>query len=105
VISNECFHIPPDHPLAKELFDLLGLQMVTMQQQNVEAARVNAGGDRTSYDRHDAAMIVIGRAIEALLEKYRLERGGDESCRVGLTYDACGYPVVSGRLWVVPTLH
>jgi hypothetical protein len=105
VISNQRFAIPPDHPLAKELFDLLGLQKATMEQQNHEAAAVNAGGDRTSYDRLDAAMTIICKEIESLLEKYRLECGGDESCRVGLTYGANGYPVVNGRLWVVPTLH
>ena len=104
MISNQGLTIPPDHPLAKELFDLLGLQKVTMEQQNVEAARVNAGGDRTSYDRHDAAMIMIGKEIESLLEKYRLECGGDETCRVGLTYGANGYPIVNGRP-CGPTLH
>jgi hypothetical protein len=103
-ISNQFLAIPPDHPLAVELFDLLGLQMVTMQQQNHEAAVVNAGGDRTSYDRHDAAMRIINDEIEALQKKYRSEHGGDESCRVGLTYGVNGYPVVNGRP-CAPTLH
>jgi hypothetical protein len=104
MISNQGLKIPPDSPMAKELFDLLGLQKVTMDRANVEAARVNAGGDRTSYDRHDAAMVLINHRMEALLKKYRLERGGDETCRVGLTYDARGYPVVKGRP-CGPTLH
>ena len=104
MISNQFFAIPPDHPLAKELFDLLGLQKVTMEQQNHEAAAVNAGGDRTSYDRHNAAKVLINHRIEALLKKYRLERGGDETCRVGLTYGANGYPIVTGR-HCAPTLH
>ena len=96
-ISNQCFSIPPNDPRAKDLFDLIGLQIVIMEQQNTEAALVNAGGDRASFDRHEAAMTMVNEKIEALLLKYRLECGGDETCRVGLTYDRRGYPVVEGR--------
>jgi hypothetical protein len=39
----------------------------------------------------------VDKEIEALQKKYRQERGGDETCRVGLTYDARGFPVVNGR--------
>jgi hypothetical protein len=97
VIQNQCLFIPPDHPLAVELYDLIGLQGVLMSQQNDEAALVNAGGDRASYDRHDVAIGLVDKEIEALQKKYRVERGGDETCRVGLTYDARGFPVVNGR--------
>jgi hypothetical protein len=96
-ISNQFLAIPADDPRAVELYDLIGLQMVLMEQQNHEAALVNAGGDRTSFDRHDVAMGIVNKEIEALLQKYRRERGGDETCRVGLTYDARGFPVVNGR--------
>jgi hypothetical protein len=98
-VSNESLKIPPDHPLAIALYDLIGLQGVLMNQQNIEAALVNAGGDRASFDRHDAAMDLVSKEIEAVLKKYRLERGGDETCRVGLTYDARGYPIVR-RPWL-----
>jgi hypothetical protein len=57
---------------------------------------VNAGGDRASFDRHEAAMVLVCKEIEAVLKKYRLERGGDESCPVGLMY-VRGFPVVNGR--------
>lgn len=104
MISNQFLAIPPDDPRAVELFDLIGLQMVAMEQQNQEAALVNAGGDRTAYDRYNVALALIDEKITSLLIKYRIERGGDETCRVGLTYDARGYPVVNGRPGG-PTLH
>jgi hypothetical protein len=95
--QNQFFAIPPDDPRAVALYDLIGLQGVIIVQQNVEATLVKAGGDRTSYDQLEAAMGIVNKKIEALLREYRLEQGGDETCRVGLTYDARGFPVVNGR--------
>ena len=97
MLQNESLAIPPDHPSAVALFDLLGLQGVVMRQQNAEAALVNAGGDRTSFDRHEAAMALVCKEIESLLDEYRDERYADETCSVGLTHDARGFPVVDGR--------
>ena len=97
MIQNQFLAIPADDPRAVELYDLIGLQGVIINQQNDEAALINAGGDRTEYDRHDIALKMVNEKIEALLRGYRLERGGDESCRVGLNYDARGFPVVNGR--------
>ncbi|WOH58529.1 hypothetical protein [Bradyrhizobium sp. BWC-3-1] len=97
MISNECLHIPPDHPLAIELYDLIGLQGVIIGRMNEEAALVNAGGDRSTFDKLQCAMPLVNAEVETLLEEYRSERGGDETCRVGLTCDARGYPVVVGR--------
>jgi hypothetical protein len=96
-ISNQCLTIPPDHPLAVELFDLIGLQGVLINQLNSEAALVNAGGDRTFLERNEAAMTMVNTKIEALLQEYRDERGGDETCTVGLTYDSRFLPLVKGR--------
>jgi hypothetical protein len=95
-ISNEFLAMAPDHPLAVELYDLIGLQGVVLNQQNEEATLVNAGRDRTAYDRLDIAMGLVNDKIEAVQKKYRMERGADEACRVGLTY-ARGFPVVDGR--------
>jgi hypothetical protein len=103
-ISNQFLAIPPDHPLAVELFYLLGLQGVVISQQNVQAAMVNADGDRTSYDRHEIAMRRLNEAIKTLLDEYRDERGADETCTVGLTHDARGFPVVDGHT-CGPALH
>lgn len=95
-ISNERLTIPPDHPLAVELYDLISLQGVLISQQCSEAVLVSAGGDRASFDRHEAAMVLVNKEVEAALEKYRIERGGDDTCTVGLTYER-GFPVVNGR--------
>jgi hypothetical protein len=92
-ISNQCLTIPPDHPLAVELFDLLGLQKVLMD-------RMIGGRPRDQLDA--AAFDLVNKEIDATLEKYRLERGGDQTCRVGLTY-VNGVPVVKGRPCL--TLH
>jgi hypothetical protein len=88
--------LPPDHPSATKLFDLIGLQFVIINQSNVEAALVNAGGDRASFDRHDAAFTLVCKEIESLLDEYRRERYADETCTVGLTY-VNGRPIVDGR--------
>jgi hypothetical protein len=96
-ISNQFFAIPPDHPLAVELFDLIGLQKVLIDQLNREAATVTAGGDRTLFDQSSIARGMVDREIKSVLEKHRLERGGDETCTVGLTTDVRGYPLVKGR--------
>jgi hypothetical protein len=86
-ISNKCLMIPPDHPLAVTLFDLIGLQKVLMD-------RMIGGLPRDHLDA--AALDLVDKEIYATLEKYRLERGGDQTCSVGLTY-VNGVPVVKGR--------
>jgi hypothetical protein len=96
-ISNQFLAIPPDHPSAIPLFDLIGLQKVCMDQIDSELAAAVTGGDNTLYDQTVLALDVVNKKIEAILKKYRIERGGDETCRVGLTYDARGYPIVTGR--------
>lgn len=103
-LSNQFLAIPSDHPSAAKLFDLIGLQGVVMKQQNVEAALVNAGGDRASFDRHSAAMHLIDEKIQSLLDEYREERGADETCTVGLTHDSRGLPIVKGRACLT-TVH
>jgi hypothetical protein len=87
--------IPPDHALAVELYDLIGLQGVIISKQNAEAELVNAGGDRTQYDRLDTAMGTVNEKVEAIRRQYQVECGSIG--RVGLTYDARGFPVVNGR--------
>lgn len=56
--------------------------------------RMIGGAPRDHLDA--AAMDLVDKEIGATLEKYRIERGGDETCRVGLTY-INGVPVVKGR--------
>jgi hypothetical protein len=96
-LSVTHLRLPPDHPSATKLFDLIGLQFVIINQSNVEAALVNAGGDRASFDRHDAAFTLVCKEIESLLDEYRRERYADDDVPVGLTYDARGRPIVDGR--------
>jgi hypothetical protein len=86
-ISNQFFAIPPDHPLAVALFDLMGLQKVLMD-------RMIGGAQRDHMDA--VAFDLVNKEIDATLQKYRLERGGDASCRVGLSY-VNGVPVVKAR--------
>lgn len=86
-VSNQFFAIPPDHPLAVELFDAIGLQKVILD-------RFVGGAPRDQLD--EAAMDLVDKEIVAILERYRTEMGGDETCRVGLTY-VNGVPVVKGR--------
>ena len=66
-IENVTLFIPPDHPSATELFNLIGLQAVVINKLNAEAARVNAGGDRGAFDRLDQDMRLINEKIKALL--------------------------------------
>jgi hypothetical protein len=96
-ISNHLFTIPPGDPRAVELFDLLGLQGVLMNQMGWPATVENMTATKAAFD-------LVNDEITELLTNYRLECGGDESCRVGLTYAANGYPVVDGRP-CAPTLH
>ena len=97
MLSNQCLLLPPEHPLAVELFDLAGLQWVVIDKANAEAALVNAGSDRGAFDRLDQAMHLINEKIATLFAKYREERGADASCTVGFTPDARGLPLVKGR--------
>jgi hypothetical protein len=96
-LSNQRLSMPPDHPLAPELFYLIGLENIIINKSNDEVALVNSGGDRTSFDRLDAAMALVCKQIELLSQKYREERDADESCRVCLTYDARRLPIVKGH--------
>jgi hypothetical protein len=88
--------IPPDHPLATELFDLISLQVVLIKQINSETAKVNAGGDRTLLERSFTAMDMVNKEIESVREEYRRARCADDTCSVGLTY-VHNRPIVDGR--------
>jgi hypothetical protein len=103
MLSNQCLTLAPEHPLAIELFDLVGLQWVVIDKQNAEAAKVHAGGDRAAFDRLDEAMRLISEKIQSLFAKYRDECSADASCTVSFTHDARGYPLVKSR--PVFTLH
>jgi hypothetical protein len=109
-VSNECLKISPDHPLAKEFYDLecaLGMCFSHLNPafQYYDAAKV---------DEYTTALGKVSDRIRELQEQIRRERGGDDTCTVGLTRGANGFPLVDGRpkngmpfvegglLWPVP---
>lgn len=93
MIQNQCLTIPPDHPSAIELDDLLRLEKAVIDRLLIEDSLVNAGGDPALRDQIEAAMWHLGKEIDALLQRYRTEQGADDTYSVGLTYQ--------GRLPVV----
>jgi hypothetical protein len=110
MISNQFLAIPPDHPLAKEFYDMLCAQSMCIGHLNPAFRLYDAG----KVDEYKVALGKIDARILELQQLYRVERGGDETCTVGLTYGENGFPVVDGRpsngmpfveggmLWVVP---
>lgn len=92
-ISNQGLILPPDHPLAKELYDLQCAETAAMQP-----FIPGPTFDPSLHDECDKILNVIADAILFVQGQYRAERGADASCTVGLTYDADNrWPVVEGR--------
>lgn len=94
MLSNQFLAIPPDHPLAVELYDLVHIEQAELISEN---QRASLAGDRAGIERTNANMLKLNARIEALQDEYRLERDADHTCTVGMTTDARGYPVVKGR--------
>jgi hypothetical protein len=92
-ISNECLTIPPDHPLAKEFYDLQCIQSMCFSRLNPAFPHYDAA----KVDEFEKALAMACDRIGVLQDQYRAERGGDTTCRVGLTYGANGFPLVDGR--------
>jgi hypothetical protein len=92
-ISNQFLAIPPDHPLAAKMYDLIGLQFATIPERNA----AHWAGDVPRTQRADTALAMIGAEMGTICDQIRAERGADATCTVGLTYDAAGHPVVDGR--------
>jgi hypothetical protein len=93
VTQDQCLTIPPDHPLAIEFYDLQCSQSTFLN----EMLRAVSAGDTGRAAEMDAALVVANESIKFLQMQYRRERGADDSCTVGLTIGANGYPVVNGR--------
>lgn len=97
-ISNQCLTIPPDHPLAKELYDLICAQLKCMRVFSPGTAEHAAyHGNAEKQDEYGKALHLIDAEILFLQAQYRAQRGGDESCTVGLTYGPNGFAKVDGR--------
>ena len=92
-ISNQFLAIPPDHPLAKEFYNLECIQSTFI----AHLSPVHPHYDAAKNDEHEKNLALVDDAIRFLQGQYRHERGGDESCTVGLTRGPNGYPVVDGR--------
>ncbi len=98
MISNQRLTIPPDHPLAKEYYDFIGLSNVLIQKYQV----VLHAGDVDELKRIVTASEIVSAELRKLDDEIRRERDADETCRVVLTYDAHGLPVVNGRFQLLP---
>jgi hypothetical protein len=98
VISDQRLVIEPDHELAPRYYDLLGLSNVLIEKQLV-AIRAD---DIEELKRQDIAMSLIVAEQKKIEDEIRRERGADETCRVVLTYDEHGLPVVKGRFQLLP---
>jgi hypothetical protein len=97
-IKNQCLTIPPDSPLAAELFDLIGIQADILSDHfTFSTTLANAPGAATALAIIEARFADNNVAIELVRNQYRRERGGDSSCTVGLTYGADRYPIVGAR--------
>jgi hypothetical protein len=93
MISDQHFAIPPSHPIAPEFYDL----------QIIEANLIShlipghPHHDPEKQDEYEKALALTGDRMRQLQDQIRSERGGDASCRVGLTLSENGYPLVDGR--------
>jgi hypothetical protein len=92
-IQNQFLAIPPDHPLAKEFYDLEIAQSTIIEHLNPTSLHFNAA----KVDEYSKALALVDARIGFLQNEIRQERGGDETCTVGLTYGANGFPIVAGR--------
>jgi hypothetical protein len=92
-ISNQCLSIPTDHPLAQKFYDAVDLQFALIRERHP----VHLAGDIARLEIIDRDIKIVGDAITEMQDEIRRERGGDETCTVGLTYDRKGYAVVNGR--------
>ncbi len=93
MISNQCLLIPPDHPLAKQMYDATAITFALIAERHA----VYQAGDVARLQIIDRDIEAVGNIIHEMQDEIRRERGGDTSCTVGLEYDARGYPVVKGR--------
>jgi hypothetical protein len=98
MISNQCLTIPPDHALAKEYYDLMGLSNAVIQK-HIDAF---AAGNVEELQRIGMASDLISAELRKLDDEIRRERGADETCRVLMTYNEHGFPVVNGRFQLLP---
>jgi hypothetical protein len=92
-ISNEGLRIPPDHPLAKEFYDMHCAQCMCIDHLNPTVPHYDAA----KVDEYTTAIGKIGDRITELQNLYRAERGADETCTVTLTYGPNRFPLVDGR--------
>lgn len=92
-LQNQHLTIPPDHAVAVEFYDLQCVQSTIMN----EHYRASVAGDAARVREMEALLAMVDGSIRFLQTQYRCERGGDDSCRVGLTIGSNGYPVVTGR--------
>jgi hypothetical protein len=93
-ISNQCLTVPPDHPLAKEMYDYQSAQSTIMAHLDP----ANPDYDAAKVEQRTKEFALVDGAIRFVQAQYRAERGGDESCTVGLTYGIPPrYPIVDGR--------
>src|SRR5258708_30724780 len=92
-LHHQCLDIPPDHPIAQDFYDVVGLQFVLIDQRNA----AHWAGDVDRVKLVDEALELVGDAITGMQNEIRRERGGDETYTVGMTHAGNGYPVVNGR--------
>jgi hypothetical protein len=93
MISNEFLAMPPDYPSAKELYDLECIQSTLL----LHMIPGHPYYDAAKVDEYQKALALAGDRMGVLRDEYRVERGGDETCRAGLTRGDNGFPVVDGR--------
>lgn len=98
MISDTLLRIPPDHPIAQKYYDLLGLSFVLIEKGQVAFA----AGDVEELKRIGMASDLVSAELRKLDDEIRQERDADETCRVLLTYNAHGFPVVNGRFQLLP---
>jgi hypothetical protein len=92
-ISNQFLRIPPDHPLAQKFYDAIQRQFALIELRNA----AHGAGEVERLKLIDVELDAVDDAIREMQNEIRQERGADESCTVGLTYDRNGFPVVNGR--------
>jgi hypothetical protein len=102
VIQNQCFSIPPDHPIAQKFYDAVEIQFALIRERH--SVQCSGSADVARIQIIDRDIKIVGDIITEMQNEIRRERGGDSSCRVGLTYDQSGHPVVVGRRAPI-TLH
>jgi hypothetical protein len=92
-LKNQFLAIPPDHPLAKEFYDMECAQSTVIEHLNPTSRHYDAA----KVDEYSKALVLVDDRIRFLQNEIRNERGADASCSVGLTRGPNGFPIVDGR--------